>query len=492
MASGMGSLEIARSGLQVSERALYVTGHNISNLGTVGYVRQQAMIMNRVSTKEYGDIQLGAGADIQKIRQIRQSFYDDIFRQENCQLGYWQAKSEAFEEIQIIMGEPMEEGLQNAMNEFWDSWQELSKEPDSLTIKATVRQLGDNLVQIINHIDQQLTKLQRDLDSEIELKVKEVNNITSQIAELNGLIARAEIAGDTANDYRDQRNVLLDQLSFLVNADINETSDGMVSVTVGGYFLVQKDKNLELYAGKVNNDDVYHTPMLVGKDVVIPLEGGYIKGLIDSRGQENYNSKPYNGEEVSTDFSDNSIAQLRMSLNALVSNLFNSVNALHESGMKTINNSTEPGEAFFVKINNDNPMILGNIKLNDNLSNLNNIVSSKDGKTGNNEIALKIANLRYESMVKNSNGVQSMDDYYQSIILGIGAAGSDASTIYKNQLKVVQSTDDARQSIMSVSLDEEMTSMLKYRHAYNASARTLNVIDDMLETIITKIGIAGR
>ena len=132
MGVSFASYEIARSGLTVNERGLYVTGHNIANVNTPGYVRQQAMIKNgpveTVLTRA-GLMQFGLGADIQEIRQIRHTFLDNIYRQENTTLGYWEARQKTYIDLQAILGEPMNSGLQNVLNQFWDAWQELAKEP---------------------------------------------------------------------------------------------------------------------------------------------------------------------------------------------------------------------------------------------------------------------------------------------------------------------------------------------------------------------------
>jgi len=145
-----------------------------------------------------------------------------------------------------------------------------------------------------------------------------------------------------------------------------------------------------------------------------------------------------------------------------------------------------------VPIDKSYPLQMGNIKLNDNLSNLNNIVASESGIIGDNTIAQKIANLRNSPLIDDAKGTLDVDDYYQKIILAVGYGGSEAANITQNQIKLVQSSDDYRQSIMAVSMDEELSNMMKYKFAYGASARLMNVIDDMLETIILRIGLVGR
>jgi flagellar hook-associated protein 1 FlgK len=171
------------------------------------------------------------------------------------------------------------------MNQFWDSWQELSKEPDSLTIRALVRQRGEALVQQINHIGAQLDKLQSDLNFEIAVRIDEVNSITNKIAELNLAILKTEVTGDTANDYRDQRNLLVDKLSKLVNAEVQEMQDGQLDITVGGYFPVTKGIQTDLYAAEAGPGMLFTVPKLEGTDIEVPLRNGIIKGLLESRGE---------------------------------------------------------------------------------------------------------------------------------------------------------------------------------------------------------------
>jgi len=486
MAVGFGSYEIARSGLYVSERSLFVTGHNISNASTPGYVRQQAIINTAPYysyQNKYGVQQVGLGADVEQIRQIRHTFLDNIYRQENTSLGYWETRNKTLQDVQAILGEPLGTGLQSIMNQFWDAWQELSKEPDSLTVRALVVQRGESLVNYINHLGGQLDKLQSDLNSEFKVRIDEVNQLTKQIAELNLKIMKNEVTGDSANDYRDQRNLLVDKLTKLVNVDIFENEFGSMTITLGGYFLVNNDKSTDLYAGYKENNGQFYVPMLEGTELEVPIGNGILKGLLESRGVEN-----------ETGNTNNIVSVLKKQLNTLVQTLVNEVNSLHRQG-KTLDNPPQDGQDFFVAINPKKPLEMGNIKLNPIFSEsngLNYIVASKDGAPGDNTIALKMANLRHVPFIADAGNILSMDDYYRSIILDIGTKGSEAESITESQAKLVQSADSNRQAISGVSLDEEMSNMMKFKFAYDASSRVINVIDEMIATIINRMGIVGR
>ena len=700
MAVGFSSYEIARSGLKVSERGLFVTGHNLSNVHTPGFTRQQAIIETNPYITEYGKngklFQYGLGADIQETRQIRHTFLDIVYRQENTTQGYWDTRSKAFQDVEAILNDPMGDGLQGVMNKFWDSWQELSKEPESLTARAMVRQRGQELVYYYNHIGNQLDKQQNDLNSEIQVRVNEVNNITSQIAKLNTQIAAQEINGDKANDYRDQRNLLLDRLSILCDAEVNEMQDGQMDVTLGGYYLVTRGQSKNLYVQANAEDGEFFYPKLEGTDIKVNVKSGILKGLMEARGEvpgikgKTENGTPNNkmditfaidvsaGNDFSTlkstlstyidelkksgldynirfitmgstssiyaktydksnidnmltdltadnlleedtlvtdgSFGDlinqlttlnntngfrqdankftyvftnksidgdsgtalgdadayvnslnsmkmkvsvvsdkdyfadgkidgggnpevgwsvitsgtggklfdidgdtasyndmfgnwntdlvatmsnippslNIISDVKIKLNAMLNRMVSEINALQMSGMTL---DGKPGVAFFETLDSNYPIEMGNLKLSDELlsdSGLNNITASKTTAKGDNTVARQIANLRDVDILVNSTGKVSIDEYYRNLILEIGNGGMEADRIATSQATVVNAVDAQRNAISGVSMDEEMSNMMKYKFAYDASSRVLNVMDSMMETIITSMGRVGR
>ncbi len=464
------SYDIARSGMTVSERALNVIGHNISNVNTPGYVRQQAIIEDSIYTDILGGrYQVGLGANIQEIRQIRYEFLDSMYRQENTTLGYLNAKAKTLEDVESILGEPMGNGLQSMMNQFWDSWQELAKDPNSLTARALVRQRSEVLVNHINQVGNQLLKAQEDINTEIRVRIGEVNNILEDVAKLNADVIKAEMRGDKANDYRDKRNVLLDRLSELVDVDISEFLDGQVSVMSGGYFLVNRTDVSPLYAAKEDNKSSFYRPVISNLGVEVPLKNGELLGLLESR--------------------DEIIPDIRDRLNKMIKAVFGEINDVHKSG-KTLNGFD--GQDFFTTIDGALPMEIGNIKLNNNLVDINNIVSSGDGSTGDNTVAYEISNLRNKGLIPNEIGLANSDDYYQSFILYVGQMGYDLKSTAENQRTLVNAAEANRQSVTAVSLDEEMANMIKFKYGYNASSRTINVIDEMIDNIISRMGIIGR
>jgi len=497
MAVGFSSYHIARSGLTVSERGLFVTGQNISNVDTTGYVRQQAIIESGAYITEYGKdkmFQYGLGADIQETRQIRHTFLDNIYRRENTSLGYWETRGKAFQDVEAILNDPMGDGLQDVMNQFWDSWQELSKSPESLTTRALVRQRGQAFTYYVNHIGSQMDKLQSDLNSEIQVRVDEVNGITEGIAQINKQIASQEINGDSANDYRDKRNVLLDRLSKICDAQPIEMQDGQIDVTLGGYYLVQKGTSRNLYVEANAKNGEFFYPMLEDTNIEINIKSGILKGLLESRGEVS-GVKDTTIPSGNIPTSKNIVSDFKIRLNDMVNKMVEEVNSLQIKG-KALDG--QPGVAFFDLIDTRYPMVMGNLRLSDSLlsdKGLNNITASESTAKGDNSIAKEIANLRNfrdPNFLQNTTGAVNIDEYYRAIILDIGNGGFEANTVAENQSKLVQSVEGQRSAISGVSMDEEMSNMMKFKFAYDGSAKVLNIIDSMMQTIILSMGQVGR
>jgi flagellar hook-associated protein 1 FlgK len=181
----------------------------------------------------------------------------------------------------------------------------------------------------------------------------------------------------------------------------------------------------------------------------------------------------------------NIISSVRKQLNALINIMAREVNRLHLSG-KTLTGSD--GGFFFEPIEPNLPIELGNIKISDALRDLNNIAASSSDANGDNKIALAIANLRNSNLMTGNKKILSLDTYYQNIIMDLGNKGYEAGTMAESYRNLVTQADANRQSVMGVSLDEEMTNMIKYKFAYNANAKVIDAVNQMLETIMFRMG----
>ena len=469
-----GGLYISISGLNASKKSLDTVSHNISNVNNPNYVRQSAIYADSRYRDIGNGIQRGTGVDIQEIRQIRDEFLDQKYRKENSTYGYWEANSQILHEVEMVFNERIKNeltGLQKVMNDFWDAWTELGKEPDSLTIRGVVHESAVAFTETVNHMYTQLGNLQRNLNREIEEKVDEVNNILVQIADLNMKIKKHEgiTSNISANDYRYERNALLDRLSCLVPISYDENYVGEVVVSLNNRNLVNSD---------------YFNPIILKKDErgfgriywadtgdKIDLKGkGELGGYIDAR--------------------DIYVQKYMDDLDLLVGTIAKEVNKLHKTGYDLtgaegkdffVNRATEKGENIKAV----------NIIVNPYLSNFNHIAASESGDIGDGKIAEKILGLREEKV--EFNGVaMTFDDFYRDVISNLGVDRNKARVISSNQEILLKQIDDNRKSISQVSLDEEMTNMMKFQHYYTANSRVINAIDEMIDQVVNRMGIVGR
>ncbi len=463
MGSTFGSYSIAYTGLYTNQNALAVTGHNISNVDTTGYVRQQS-IAEEKDTIEVGGYQLGTGVDIQTTRQIRDAYLDISYRDENASLGYWETKNTTIENIETVFDDLSDYSIQTAIDDFFSGWEELSKDPSNVTVRTMVVEYGVSLVETVTHINEQLEQMKQDMDDQIVALSSEINDITTQIADLNTQIMNSEATGDNANDYRDERNLLIDELAYHVDIDVTEKSDGMVTITLGGTYLVNGKNTNSIYA----NTQQYTTLEWERNGQAIDSEKGNLNGLQDSIAF---------------------IEELQEELNTFITGMANEINTIHSSGIGldgSINND------FFTCIDGSNPLSIDNIQVNTVLEDANKIAASVTGAAGDNSNAEEIIAIRDEEIF-NYNGLDvNIDNYYNAIVSWVGTKGQEASGYVETQETVVQQIENQKEAISGVSLDEELSNMIMYQQAYNASAKVINVIDEMISTVINSMGVVGR
>ena len=227
-----GGLYISISGIYANKKALDTVSHNIANVNNRNYVRQGAIhAESSYSTNTITRYQMGSGVDVQQIRQIRDEFLDaKAYEGKWLPLDIIILNLKYLNEIEVIFNEITSSGLQEVMDDFWNGWSELYKEPDSLTIRGLLHEKAVAFTTTVNHISVQLDSLQFNLNKEMLNKTEEVNTLLKEIAGLNNKIKLAEGYGPniSANDYRDQRNAALDRLSELIPINYYENKYGEV------------------------------------------------------------------------------------------------------------------------------------------------------------------------------------------------------------------------------------------------------------------------
>ncbi|MBQ9277225.1 MAG: flagellar hook-associated protein FlgK [Lachnospiraceae bacterium] len=266
-AGTMGRLSIGVTALQTNQYALNTTAHNLTNTQTDGYSRQQVMLTDREYNKlgkDYNVQKAGIGVTTAEIRQVRDSFADIAYRGETGRMNYYKAEYEAVTEIENYFGK-MDVVNQNdsndfntVLNDFWTSMQELQKESNSIVTRSSFIATAQHFLDRSKEIRSSLIEYQRNLNYEIENQINRINEIAKTIRELNEHVLATEAAKiENANDYRDARNVALDELCSLVDTEIINNADGTIEVYIEGRCLVTRGKTYDVEAVKVANNQTY-------------------------------------------------------------------------------------------------------------------------------------------------------------------------------------------------------------------------------------------
>ncbi|ASS73932.1 flagellar hook-associated protein FlgK [Tumebacillus algifaecis] len=515
MRSTFFGLEIAKRSLFTEQAALNTTGHNIANSNTPGYSRQ---VVNRVQTpsmeyphlnKPAGPGQVGTGVEITQIYRVREQFLDSQYRNESKTYGEWTSRSDILGKVEAIINEPSSSGIRTVINELWTSFQDLSKTstPDAaIAARKIVAQRAVAVAEAFNHQSQQLNELDADITESIQIKVKTVNAKLEEIQSINVRIKELSVLGDIPNDLLDQRDLLVDQISRLVDVKVTE-ANSMYSLTIGGNVVIDANNAV--------------TTLSETNPVVT---GGEIKGLIDAKNIDVANYKNQldllaqtlaTGEVkmklendytipngVSVRGADGTVYNAGIVLPKGTEILVNGLNGLHELGY-TMNSPLETGQAFFVSTGGS--ITAGSIRLNpDMLTNPANIASSmsmyNDGTIdrvvqGDNSLALMMSNLGNALMTfTDASGTvnTTLEGYFRGIVAEIGVRSETAQSNQYNAYVIASQIDSRRMSVSGVSLDEEMANMMMFQKAYAAAARALTTMDEALDVVINRMGLVGR
>lgn len=474
MRSTFFGLNIGYKGLQAQQRALDITSHNVANANTQGYTRQD-VIMEATKPIKVAEGFVGTGVDIAEYRRIRDVFIDAQIRNEIKSLGEWEVKSNIFDKLEVIFNEPSESSLRAVMDEYWSAWQDLSKNPESYAVRASVIQSGITLTDTLNHMDRQFKDLQLDINKSIQVKVNEINSSARQIRDLNLQIVKLETDGNKANDLRDKRDLLVEELAKIVNIDVVEDSTGAYNVTIGGKSLVFRGEIAEI---RYTDNPV--NPLAAKLEWLEPVSG-VSQGAFTCKSGELFGY---------IEMRDNYVNGFREDISLIALRIAEEVNLAHNAGYSLDDN---PGLDFFTKIDAAQPFSAGNIQVNQLIIDDVNLLAAAEatpalqGDGGN---ALNIAQLKSQMLM--NGGVATFDDYFRSTVAELGINTLEATRMADNQTLLVNQLINKREGVSGVSLDEEMTNMIRYQHAYTASARVINTMDEMLDLIVNRLGLVGR
>jgi flagellar hook-associated protein 1 FlgK len=406
---------------------------------------------------------MGNGVGAEGIERIYDRFLSAQISNESQGLGRWDAQKDAVALVEMIFNEADGSGLSRAMSKFWDAWQSLTNNPAGTTERQVLVTASQVLATTFNYLSSDLSQSQQDLDLAIQATVADINRWSEQLADLNGKIISSEAGSLSANDYRDQRELVLKDLSELIDINTFEDANGAVSVfgvngrplaTAGQFWQLSTATNATGLQDVVWVDQAGNTT-----NITADISGGKLKGYLEVR--------------------DGVIVDYINRLDTLAQTLMADVNSAHQSGFALDGSA---GEAFFVGTGaadlEVNPNIAGNLVL---------VAAAADALTvpGDNRKAIEIANLQYQ-LVMSANTV-TYNDYYSSLVRDVGNEVLISEAYYNHQSDMMAQLENQRESVSGVSLDEEMINLIKFQNAYTAAAKLITTADEMMQTVLQMV-----
>jgi len=516
------SLEMGRRAIITQQATLDVTGHNIANANTPGFTRQVAAIQTTApyaAPSMYGiqTGQFGTGVMVGEIRRLRDEFIDMQIRHESQASGYWDAMQTTLDTIEMVLNEPTDEGLRGVLDGLWEAWQGLVESPENESVREVVKERAIAVADTFHHMYSQLGNLRQDLNLQVKTKVEEVNSVAQQIADINLQIKAIKLSGQTPNDLIDRRDLLLDQISYLVDAQIKIEPNEMATILIGGAPLVMGSRTEKLGLN-IDSDGMYkivwdmdpgsHPDTVVtgrpasNDDVEVSINFGELMGLLEARGAAE-NSKL--GQDRSL------VPNLMSALNQLAWAVVNDTNTIHRQGYSLNNTGTvADGTNFFNQTDE-----FGNVMSDPTLewariisvdswiiADVKNIAAAGSptwDSSATPPVAINFGDgsnaLRMAQLKQNRSGTLApftIDDYWSSQVSSIGVKAQEASRMVENQYTLLNQLELRRQATAGVNLDEEMSNMIMFQHAYNAAARYITAIDEAVDVIVNRMGITGR
>jgi len=462
MSGAFFGLDLALRALHAQQLGLDVTNHNVANANTPGFSRQEVALettdpytlpgMNRAQMAG----QVGTGVVAAGIQRARDVFADVQYRGEVSGQKQAQAQSDALDEVEAVLNEPSGTGISDLFNKFFGAWQDVVNDPSDVAARATLVEQASALSAGFNRTAQQLTTIQSNLNDRVKLDADQINQISNQIAALNRQIVQVEALGQRANDFRDRRDQLLDQLSQLVPVVSTEQASGAINVTLGGHALIT-GQSVDALTTPTGPGGMYEV-RFTSDNTLANITSGEMAGLISAR--------------------DTNVPGYLSQVNTIATNLLNAVNGLHAAGYG-LDGGT--GRAFFTGTDASNMAVNAAIVADPRLV----AAASAPNQAGNSTTALAIAQLR-QTMTP------PPESAYTSLIARLGVDAQSAKGVLANQTVLVDLLDRRRQTVSGVSLDEESVQVIRYQRAYEAAARLITANDELLDKLINNTGVVGR
>jgi flagellar hook-associated protein 1 len=458
-------IEIARRALQANNYVLDTIGNNIANVNTPGYSRQRVSL--KPADNHYIAVDnnlspfaaVGTGVSVHDVQRLRSDLFDGQMRNITNEQGSWEQQTIAYSYIESIINEPSDMGIASNLEEFWNSWYYVQLDPSDSGARSNVISVAQQLAQNFNLKRELMVNLQKDFDENIPIKINEANSLIKRLGNLNSQIVRAEAAGSSTS-LKDERTKLANELIKIIGADYYEDDRGVISIALDGVILVSESE-VEYLDARLSTDQGSARYDIFLQDTLrtVNINNGEIGGIINSR------------DIITQGFIDK--------LDELAITLASKINDIHREGYDLNGNN---GINFFEATG------AHDLKVNSFISLYPSLIAAsslKDNVEGNGENALAIISLK-ESGVFDSETI-TINQYYYNLISDLGINSRVAQNNVQGNQDIINQINNHIAEISGVSIDEEMSDMIRYQHAYQASAKYMSVIQTILDTLVNMV-----
>lgn len=452
MSSLTGSLSIALRALMAQQGALETTTNNIANANTVGFSRQRPVLSENILPGS--QLLAGNGVSLEQVETIRDRLVELRIQEENQQDGELEGFLAAMHQVETIFNETQGTGIESEISAFFNSLQRLSTDPSNTSLRQGVITTANTMAEAFRNSATNLLRVQTGLDRSVQQAVQQVNGLTTEIATLNARISAVGESGGDTGALVDQRNLRINDLARLIDISVVEADSGNVTLTTrSGGALVVGAESFALETKVDPTSGLVHVFAQDG-DITGAIQGGVLGGSLNVR--------------------DEVIPAVLVDLDKLAYGVATAFNTVHQAGSDL---SGAPGGDFFVP-----PSLISGaasafaVALTDPAK----FAASSDGSVGDNGNLVQLLALRSRGIADGKSPL----DAYANLVFRIGNDLATASAKQESQALILQQLQNQRSAISGVSLDEEAADLLRYQRAFEASARVVAVINELIETAV--------
>ena len=471
--STFSGLNTAATALYAAQRAIDVTGQNVANVNTEGYSRQRVNLQSIggsvVPAVWSTSNQVGQGVDSDSVTRIRDAFLEAQAQAQHAATANLTVQSATLTSVESSFQEPGATGIQSMMTNMWSGWSDIANHPTDPGVRAQLLQRTQTLVAGLHSVSGSLNSQWSNTRDSLQTQLDDVNATSKTIADLNQAIKRATQAGKPSNELQDKRDVLVLHLSETVGATSTPAGDGTLNVTVGGVTLVAGNStlNLSLTGTNAANGVTGSPPVIKTSPGGTPVQvGGTAQGQLTSL------------KTIIPGYLDQ--------LDAIAQQLATQVNAGHQAGYDV---NGVPGEPMFDDGSGTLPVTVGTITA----ANLNLRITdpAKVAAAGLDPASIggtaSADSNNADAMYQQRLSATGADTVYRKMIVAMGVESATAQSNLGTQSVVSAGVDTSRDSVAGVSIDEEMTNMLQFQHAYSAAGQLVSTINSMLDDLMNMV-----